>query len=77
MTNAKIVAQVMVSKDGSYMVTGRLPLAKQIIGPNADGGSEKWAKGKTYTTPKKIRVMPVRPVEEKAVLRWHPRKDRF
>jgi CDGSH-type Zn-finger protein len=53
MTNAKIVAQVMVSKDGPYMVTGRLPLAKQIIATDADGGSEKWAKGKTYPAPEK------------------------
>src|SRR5271163_3328105 len=53
MTNAKIVAQVIVSKDGPYMVTGHLPLAKQIIATDADGGSEKWAKDKTYTTPEK------------------------
>jgi CDGSH-type Zn-finger protein len=53
MTNAKIFAQVIVSKDGPYMVTGRPPLAKEIIATDADGGSEQWAKGKTYTTPEK------------------------
>jgi len=53
MTNANIVAQIMVSKDGPYMVMGRLPLAKQIIATDADGDSEKWTKGKAYTTPEK------------------------
>ncbi|MGA9918690.1 MAG: CDGSH iron-sulfur domain-containing protein, partial [Paraburkholderia sp.] len=41
-------AKVQVSKDGPYMVTGDLPLAKQTIGANAAGESVKWVEGRKY-----------------------------
>jgi CDGSH-type Zn-finger protein len=50
MPNAKIVARVLVSKDGPYVITGHVPLAKQTICTDADGGSEKWKEGETYPT---------------------------
>jgi CDGSH-type Zn-finger protein len=53
MTNAKIAARILVSKDGPYVVTGHIPLATQAISTDAEGGSEKWKKGKTFSTPEK------------------------
>jgi CDGSH-type Zn-finger protein len=53
MTKAKIAAQVLVSKDGPYVVTGDIPLAKQTISTNANGDSEKWKESKTYSTQEK------------------------
>jgi CDGSH-type Zn-finger protein len=40
--------KVAVTKDGPYLVSGRVPLSKQIIGTNAQGESEKWEQGQTY-----------------------------
>ena len=39
---------VLVSKNGPYIVSGALPLAKEIIGANSKGESIKWIKGETY-----------------------------
>lgn len=40
--------KVTVSKDGPYMVSGGLPLAKDIIIPDSDGDPLKWVKGDDY-----------------------------
>jgi CDGSH-type Zn-finger protein len=48
MNKPKSEARVVVSKDGPYVVTGNVPLAQQIIGADADGGSEQWIEGKSY-----------------------------
>ena len=48
MTEANSAARVAVSKDGPYIVTGKVPLSKQSIAVDADGGSEKWVEGKTF-----------------------------
>jgi CDGSH-type Zn-finger protein len=40
--------QVVVSKDGPYLVTGRLPLAKEIILTDKDGIPVKYGKGESY-----------------------------
>ena len=53
MNDAKITARILISQDGPYVVTGHIPLAKQTISTDTDGGSEKWTKGKTYPTPEK------------------------
>lgn len=42
--------QVTVAKDGPYLVTGGIPLAKQTIGADSQGNSEKWVEGKHYPT---------------------------
>lgn len=41
-------AKVVITKDGPYLVSGRVPLSKQIIGANAKGESEKWEQGESY-----------------------------
>ena len=41
----KSKARVTVSENGPYMVTGDIPLAKQIINTDAASGSEAWQKG--------------------------------
>ena len=56
MTKAKTDAHVVVAKDGSYIVTGNVPLSRQIIGTDAEGGSERWIEDKTF------------PIEEKYAL---------
>jgi len=39
-------AKIMIAKDGPYIVSGGLPINKQIIGTDKDGEAEKWIKGK-------------------------------
>jgi len=41
-------AKVVVTKDGPYLVSGAVPLTKQIIGANAAGESEAWREGERY-----------------------------
>jgi CDGSH-type Zn-finger protein len=43
-----VSARIQVSKNGPYLVSGGLPLAKQIIGTDAAGESVKWDQGKDY-----------------------------
>jgi CDGSH-type Zn-finger protein len=45
MTETKIAARVTVTENGPYMVTGDVPLARQTIVADAEGGSESWAEG--------------------------------
>jgi CDGSH-type Zn-finger protein len=48
---AAAVASIQIVKDGPYMVSGDLPLAKQTIGTNAAGESVKWVAGPAIPTP--------------------------
>ena len=38
--------KIVVAKDGPYLVSGGLPIGKQIIGIGQEGEPEKWIKGK-------------------------------
>jgi CDGSH-type Zn-finger protein len=40
--------QVVVSKNGPYIVTGNIPLARQTIATDSQGGSEKWVEGESF-----------------------------
>jgi CDGSH-type Zn-finger protein len=40
--------KVKVTKDGPYMVSGNVPLSRQIILADKEGCSEKWKKGESY-----------------------------
>jgi len=40
--------KVVVSKDGPYIVSGNLPLAREMIMPDKEGISFKWRKGDAY-----------------------------
>lgn len=42
----KKYAKVMITKDGPYLVSGALPINKEIIGIGKEGEPEKWIKGK-------------------------------
>jgi len=42
MTKSKAEVRVVVSKNGPYLVTGSVPLAKQTIVADREGGSEEW-----------------------------------
>jgi CDGSH-type Zn-finger protein len=41
-------AKVQISKNGPYIVSGDIPLSKEIIGANADGESVKWEQKQKY-----------------------------
>jgi CDGSH-type Zn-finger protein len=40
--------KIKVSKNGPYVISGGIPLAKQIIGIDAAGYSYEWREGKKY-----------------------------
>lgn len=42
------MANVKITKNGPYLVTGGVPLAEQIIETDSRGGSESWREGHTY-----------------------------
>ena len=42
------MSKIIVSKDGPYLVTGRIPLGIQIIEPNDEGDSWSWQKGSVF-----------------------------
>lgn len=48
MSDPKQKARVVISKNGPYLVTGGVPIAEQIIGTDAAGGSETWDQGTVY-----------------------------
>ncbi len=43
------VAKIVVTKDGPYLVTGDLPVDRQIIGVDEDNNSDKWIKAENGT----------------------------
>jgi CDGSH-type Zn-finger protein len=48
MSKPKGEPKVVVSKNGPYLVTGGVPLAKQTIGTDREGGSHEWQEGETF-----------------------------
>ena len=40
--------RVVICKDGPYAVTGNIPLARQTIGTDVEGGSETWIAGEEF-----------------------------
>jgi CDGSH-type Zn-finger protein len=44
---------VVVSKDGPYLVTGAIPIAKQTIATDSEGGSETWVESEARAVPDK------------------------
>jgi len=40
--------KVMITKDGPYIISGKLPMIKEIIKIGKDGEPEKWVKGEKY-----------------------------
>jgi hypothetical protein len=48
MSKPKVEGRVTVTEDGPYLVTGNIPLAKQVITTSADGDSESWTEGHDY-----------------------------
>jgi CDGSH-type Zn-finger protein len=45
---AHATAKVVITKNGPYLVSGNVPLARQVIGTDAEGGSETWVQGETF-----------------------------
>ena len=46
--NRSTAATIKITPNGPYLVSGRLPLARQIIGTDAAGDSVEWKQGKQY-----------------------------
>jgi len=42
--------KIAVTRNGPYVVSGSVPLALQVITPNAEGLSWEWKEGRTFTT---------------------------
>jgi CDGSH-type Zn-finger protein len=40
--------KIKIMKDGPYIISGMVPLDKQIIGINKEGNPDKWIQGKKY-----------------------------
>src|SRR5580700_9844089 len=53
MSKSKPEISVTVSRDGPYLVTGRVPLATQTIVADSEGGSESWAEGDPHRVPQR------------------------
>jgi CDGSH-type Zn-finger protein len=53
MSKSQIERSVSVTQDGPYVVTGNIPLAKQVITANSDGESESWTQGHQFPTREK------------------------
>ena len=47
-SRANTKVRVTITKDGPYIVTGHVPLARQTIGADADDGSERWIEGEAF-----------------------------
>jgi CDGSH-type Zn-finger protein len=47
------VKTITVSKNGPYLITGAIPLARQTIGTNADGESIKWSEDHPFAAQEK------------------------
>ncbi|MCX5657347.1 MAG: CDGSH iron-sulfur domain-containing protein, partial [Candidatus Omnitrophica bacterium] len=41
-------AKIIVSKNGPYLVSGKLPLVKEIIEIGSDGEPARWCKSESY-----------------------------
>jgi CDGSH-type Zn-finger protein len=48
MTKISVEVKVVVSKNGPYLVSGSVPLAKQTIVSDKDGGSQAWKESDAY-----------------------------
>jgi CDGSH-type Zn-finger protein len=51
MSKPKSEPRVTVTKNGPYLVSGAIPLARQSIVTDAEGGSHEWREGEALTTP--------------------------
>jgi len=48
MTKSKGEPRVVVTKNGPYLVSGSVPMARQTIVADQQGGSEKWREGQAF-----------------------------
>ncbi len=76
-TMADAHRKIAVTKDGPYIVSGRIPLAEQIITNDKDGFSCEWREGVKYPLLCKILAVPLRAVKNPAILRWDTYTYRF
>jgi len=53
MSGPKSEARVTVTRNGPYLVSGAIPLARQTIVTDAAGGSQEWRQGEALAAPEK------------------------
>ena len=46
-------AQIRITKNGPYLVSGGVPLSRQVIVCNAEGDSVAWQQGENYPVQEK------------------------
>jgi CDGSH-type Zn-finger protein len=44
-------AQVLIARNGPYLITGAIPLSRQTIGTDAEGASQQWEQGASLPAP--------------------------
>ncbi|HVR87622.1 MAG TPA: CDGSH iron-sulfur domain-containing protein [Planctomycetota bacterium] len=78
---AKKKAKIVVTKDGPYVVSGKVPLQIQTITPNKEGFSWDWVEGKPFPTEEEVHLCRCGQSKEKpfcdgshAKARWDPRE---
>ena len=77
MTKSRVEVKVLVSRNGPYLVSGDIPLARQTIGSDAQGESQTWEEGDAYPRRASLRAVPLRPLQDQAVLRRHAHQGGF
>lgn len=68
MNSESTIAQVLIAKDGPYIVSGDVALSLQNITPNPTGGCWEWKEGRKFEVTPQICSLPMRPIPEEAVL---------
>ena len=60
--------RIVVSENGPYLVSGDVPLAVQVITPNAAGQSWDWVEGTVVSGARHLQTVPLRAIQERTVL---------
>jgi len=68
----QLSAKIEIAKDGPYLVMGKIPLAKQTIVTDANGGSQIWREGDAIRGARELCAVLMQSVEAEALLRNKP-----
>ena len=66
------MAEIRVSKDGPYLVSGDLPLTVVTIGANDEGESVRFEWGRKLPHKAQVGLLPLRRQRQQALLRRGP-----
>ena len=69
-------ARIQVSENGPYIVSGWIPLIKLTISTDVEGYPRSYVVG-GIPSQRNVCSVPVREVQEQAILRWNARQGTF